>query len=178
MGFIEETGAAQHYRDARILTIYEGTTAIQANDLVGRKTVRDGGAVAKALCARLAATEQELLASGQEDGRVMAAALQQGRLALEATVDYLVANAKTQVKPVYAGAVNYLRLAGLVLGGWQLARALLVALERREQDPEFFGAKQVTARFYAEALLPQAQALAASVQTSGATINRMAVEMF
>ena len=178
MGFIEETGAAQHYRDARILTIYEGTTAIQANDLVGRKTVRDGGAVAKALCARIEATEQELLASGQEDGRVMAAALQQGRLALEATVDYLVANAKTQVKPVYAGAVNYLRLAGLVLGGWQLARALLVALERREQDPEFFGAKQVTARFYAEALLPQAQALAASVQTSGATINRMAVEMF
>ena len=178
MGFIEETGAAQHYRDARILTIYEGTTAIQANDLVGRKTVRDGGAVAKALCARIEATEQELLASGQEDGRVMAAALQQGRLALEATVDYLVANAKTQVKPVYAGAVNYLRLAGLVLGGWQLARALLVALERREQDPEFFGAKQVTARFYAEALLPQAQALAASVQTSGATVNRMAVEMF
>ncbi|WP_442762400.1 acyl-CoA dehydrogenase [Malikia spinosa] len=178
MGFIEETGAAQHYRDARILTIYEGTTAIQANDLVGRKTVRDGGAVAKALCARIEATEQELLASGQEDGRVMAAALQQGRLALEATIDYLVANAKTQVKPVYAGAVNYLRLAGLVLGGWQLARALLVALERREQDPEFFGAKQVTARFYAEALLPQAQALAASVQTSGATINRMAVEMF
>ena len=178
MGFIEETGAAQHYRDARILTIYEGTTAIQANDLVGRKTVRDGGAVAKTLCARIEATEQDLLASGQEDGRVMAAALQQGRLALEATVDYLVANAKTQVKPVYAGAVNYLRLAGLVLGGWQLARALLVALERREQDPEFFGAKQVTARFYAEALLPQAQALAASVQTSGATVNRMAAEMF
>ena len=178
MGFIEETGAAQHYRDARILTIYEGTTAIQANDLVGRKTVRDGGAVAKALCACLAATEQDLLALGQEDGLVMRDALQQGRLALEATIDYLVANARTQVKPVYAGAVNYLRLAGLVLGGWQLARALLVALERREQDPEFFGAKQVTARFYAEALLPQAQALAASVRTSGATVERMSVEMF
>ncbi len=178
MGFIEETGAAQHYRDARILTIYEGTTAIQANDLVGRKTVRDGGAVAKALCARLAATEQDLLALGQEDGLVMHDALQQGRLALEATIDYLVANARTQVKPVYAGAVNYLRLAGLVLGGWQLARALLVALERREQDPGFFDAKRVTARFYAEALLPQAQALAASVRTSGATVERMSVEMF
>ena len=178
MGFIEETGAAQHYRDARILTIYEGTTAIQANDLVGRKTVRDGGAVAKALCACLAATEQDLLALGQEDGLVMRDALQQGRLALEATIDYLVANARTQVKPVYAGAVNYLRLAGLVLGGWQLARALLVALERREQDPGFFDAKRVTARFYAEALLPQAQALAASVQTSGATVERMSVEMF
>jgi len=178
MGFIEETGAAQHYRDARILTIYEGTTAIQANDLVGRKTVRDGGAVAKALCARIEATERDLLALGQEDGLVMRDALQQGRLALEATIDYLVANARTQVKPVYAGAVNYLRLAGLVLGGWQLARALPVALERREQDPEFFDAKRVTARFYAEALLPQAQALAASVRSSGATVERMAVEMF
>ena len=178
MGFIEETGAAQHYRDARILTIYEGTTAIQANDLVGRKTVRDGGAVAKALCARLAATEQDLLALGQEDGLVMRDALQQGRLALEATIDYLVANARTQVKPVYAGAVNYLRLAGLVLGGWQLARALLVAQARMAEDPLFFGAKVTTARFYAEALLPQAQALAASVQTSGATVERMSVEMF
>ena len=178
MGFIEETGAAQHYRDARILTIYEGTTAIQANDLVGRKTVRDGGAVAKALCARLAATEQDLLALGQEDGLVMRDALQQGRLALEATIDYLVANARTQVKPVYAGAVNYLRLAGLVLGGWQLARALLVAQARMAEDPLFFGAKVTTARFYAEALLPQAQALAASVQTSGATVERMSIEMF
>ncbi|PRD64357.1 acyl-CoA dehydrogenase [Malikia granosa] len=178
MGFIEETGAAQHYRDARILTIYEGTTAIQANDLVGRKTVRDGGAVAKSLCARIAATEQDLLALGQEDGLVMREALQQGRLALEATIDYLVANAKTQVKPVYAGAVNYLRLAGLVLGGWQMARAMLAALEQREQDPAFFDAKLVTARFYAEALLPQAQALSASVRTSGATVDRMAVELF
>ena len=178
MGFIEETGAAQHYRDARILTIYEGTTAIQANDLVGRKTVRDGGAVAKSLCARIAATEQDLLALGQEDGLVMREALQQGRLALEATIDYLVANAKTQVKPVYAGAVNYLRLAGLLLGGWQMARAMLAALEQREQDPAFFDAKLVTARFYAEALLPQAQALSASVRTSGATVDRMAVELF
>ena len=178
MGFIEETGAAQHYRDARILTIYEGTTAIQANDLVGRKTVRDGGAVAKSLCARIAATEQALVAQSQEDCQAMAAALQQGRLALEATIDYLVANAKTQVKPVYAGAVNYLRLAGLVLGGWQMARAMLAALEQREQDPAFFDAKLVTARFYAEALLPQAQALSASVRTSGATVDRMAVELF
>ena len=177
MGFIEETGAAQHYRDARILTIYEGTTAIQANDLVGRKTVRDGGAVAKSLCARIAATEQDLLALGQEDGLVMREALQQGRLALEATIDYLVANAKTQVKPVYAGAVNYLRLAGLVLGGWQMARALLVA-ERQQQDPQFSAAKIATARFYAEALLPQAQALSAAVCQAGGTIASMPVELF
>jgi 3-(methylthio)propanoyl-CoA dehydrogenase len=178
MGFIEETGAAQHYRDARILTIYEGTTAIQANDFVGRKTVRDGGAVAKAICARIAATEEDLAAHGNEDCAVMRQALLRGRLALESTIDYVVANARTSAKPVYAGAVNYLRLAGLVLSGWQMARALMVALDQQDEDPTFFGGKVATARFYAEALLPQAEALAWSVQSSGGTVERMAVDMF
>jgi alkylation response protein AidB-like acyl-CoA dehydrogenase len=178
MGFIEETGAAQHYRDARILTIYEGTTAIQANDLLGRKTLRDGGAVAKALCAMIAATEQDLAGRGDPDCEAMRSALARGRLALQAAVDYLVGNAKASIKPAYAGAVNYLRLAGLVLGGWQMARALLAALDKQAEDPVFHGGKITTARFYAEALLPQADALAASVLASGSTIERMAVEMF
>jgi 3-(methylthio)propanoyl-CoA dehydrogenase len=178
MGFIEETGAAQHYRDARILTIYEGTTAIQANDLLGRKTLRDGGVVAKALCARIAATEQDLGALRHPDCEAMRRALEHGRLALQATVDYLVGNAKTSVKPAYAGAVNYLRLAGLVLGGWQMARSVMAALDRQAEDPVFHGGKIMTARFYADALLPQADALAASVLSAGGTIDRMAVEMF
>ncbi len=178
MGFIEETGAAQHYRDARILAIYEGTTAIQANDFVGRKTVRDGGAVAKALCARVEATEQALQASGLDDALAVQAALRPARLALEAAIDHVVAHAKSDAKAVYAGAVTYLRLAGLVLGGWQMARALLVAAERREQDPQFSAAKIATARFYAEALLPQAQALSAAVCQAGGTIERMPVELF
>ncbi|MEY5099493.1 MAG: hypothetical protein RJA36_2212, partial [Pseudomonadota bacterium] len=153
-------------------------TAIQANDLLGRKTARDGGALARALCARIAATEQELAARGSEDCAAMRAGLQRARLALEAVVDFVASRAKTEVKAVHAGAVNYLRLAGLVLGGWQMARAQLAALERRAEDPDFHEAKLITARFYAEALLPQAEALAASVLAAGSTIERMRPELF
>ena len=178
MGFIEETGAAQHYRDARILTIYEGTTAIQANDFVGRKTVRDCGAVAKAICAQIAVTEQDLAAHGEPECAVMRQALEEGRHALEATVDYVAAHAKTDTKAVYAGAVNYLKLAGVVLCGWQMARAMMVALDKKDTDQRFYGAKLATARFYAEAILPQASALAASVLNSGRTVNSMSPDMF
>jgi hypothetical protein len=178
MGFIEETGAAQHFRDARILPIYEGTTAIQANDIVGRKTVRDKGAVALALCGRIAATEQDLAAHANADCTVMLEALRAGRLALEEAVTYIVAHAKTDTKDVYAGAVPYLRLAGVVLGGWQMARALMVAQDQMDSDPAFFTAKVVTARFYAETILPQAAGLAQTIRLAGATINRMGIEMF
>ena len=178
MGYIEETGAAQYFRDARILTIYEGTTAIQANDFVGRKTVRDGGAVARAICAQIAMTEQDLAAHTEEDCAVMRRALEAGRHALESTIDYVVTNAKTDTKAVYAGAVNYLMLAGVVLCGWQMARAMMVALCKQDTDPLFYGAKVATARFYAEAMLPKADALAASVVASGRTVNRMSADMF
>ena len=178
MGYIEETGAAQYFRDARILTIYEGTTAIQANDLVGRKTVRDGGAVARAICAQIAVTEQDLAAHGPGDCAMMHQALEAGRHALEATIDYIVANAKTDTKAVYAGAVNYVKLAGIVLCGWQMARAMMVALDKIDSDQRFYGAKLATARFYAEAILPQADALAAAVISSGRTVNSMSADMF
>jgi len=178
MGFIEETGAAQHYRDARILTIYEGTTAIQANDIVGRKTLRDKGAVAKALCAQIATTEQDLAAHGDEHCTIMLNALKEGRLALETTIDYIVANGKIDPKAVYAGAVTYLKLAGVVLCGWQMARAMMITLDKMESDPKFFGAKLITARFYAETVLPQSAGLAQSVLLSGANINRMSADMF
>ena len=178
MGFIEETGAAQHYRDARILTIYEGTTAIQANDIVGRKTLRDRGAVAKALCAQIASTEQDLAVHANEDCLAMHDALRQGRLALEETVDFIVAHGKSDPKVVYAGAVNYLKLTGIVLCGWQMARAMMLAQDQIERDPAFFTAKLITARFYADALLPQATALAQSIRQSGAVTNRMPIDLF
>ncbi|MDD3936355.1 acyl-CoA dehydrogenase [Rhodoferax sp.] len=178
MGFIEETGAAQHYRDARILPIYEGTTAIQANDLVGRKTVRDKGAVAKALCAQIALTEQDLAARNHPACAVMGAALEAGRLALERSVDYVVGHAKTQTKSVYCGAVTYLQLAGIVLGGWQMARAMMLALDLHDSDPAFYGAKLATARFYAEAILPKTSAMATAVVLSGNTVNSMSADMF
>ena len=178
MGYIEETGAAQHLRDARILTIYEGTTAIQANDIVGRKTLRDKGAVAKALCAQIAITEQHLAAHPNGDCTAMRVTLQQGRQALEEAIDFIVAHGKSDPKTVYAGAVNYLKLAGIVLCGWQMARALMAAQDQMDSDPAFFAAKVVTARFYAESVLTQAAGLALSIKLAGTTTNRMSVEMF
>ncbi|SEJ45800.1 acyl-CoA dehydrogenase [Paraburkholderia diazotrophica] len=163
MGFIEETGAAQYYRDARILPIYEGTTAIQANDLIGRKTVRDGGAVAKALLAEIAQTVDALK---QHDGAAFAAMhkhLSLGHDALQSVVAFVVANVKRDPNAVFAGSVPYLKLAGIVLGGWQMARAMLVAQAKKSDDPSFYGAKIATAQFYAEHVLPQAVALEASI---------------
>ena len=166
MGFIEETGAAQYYRDARILPIYEGTTAIQANDLIGRKTVRDGGAVAKWLLAEIAGTIETL---GRHEGAAfgsMKRYLEQGHRSLATAVDFVVANVKRDPNAVFAGSVPYLKLAGIVLGGWQMARALLVAAEKQAEDPSFYGAKIATAQFFAEHLLPQAAALEASIVTA------------
>jgi len=163
MGFIEETGAAQYYRDARILPIYEGTTAIQANDLIGRKTVRDGGKVAKWLLAGVAETVESLGARQGAAFESMRKYLAQGQHSLSAVVDFVVANTKGDPNAVFAGSVPYLKLAGIVLGGWQMARALLVATEKRDEDPQFYGAKIATAQFYAEHVLPLASALEAAI---------------
>ena len=178
MGFIEETGAAQHYRDARILTIYEGTTAIQANDLIGRKTVRDSGATAKLFSEKIQQTEKDLASSATADAKAVLKQLTLARIAFESVVDYIVANAKTDAKAVYAGSCAYLRLCGLVLGAWQMARALLAAQELRAGDPPFYDAKISTARFFAENLLPQSQALATSILESGQSTNALTAEQF
>ena len=178
MGFIEETGAAQYYRDARILTIYEGTTAIQANDLIGRKTVRDGGAIAKVLIERILQTEKDLAASNTANAQAVLRQLTDARKALEDSVEFILANIKTNIKDVFAGSVAYLRLCGLVFGGWQMARALLVAERLSQQDPSFYEAKINTARFFAENLLPQAQALATSLIEGGYSCNALTAEQF
>lgn len=178
MGFIEETGAAQHYRDARILTIYEGTTAIQANDLIGRKTVRDGGATARLFSEKIRQTEKDLANSATTDALAVLKQLKAAREAFESAVTYIVTNAKSDIKAVYAGSFAYLRLCGLVLGAWQMARALLVAQNLRADDPSFFDAKITTARFFAENLLPQAQALAISILESGHSTNALTEEQF
>jgi alkylation response protein AidB-like acyl-CoA dehydrogenase len=163
MGFIEETGAAQYYRDARILPIYEGTTAIQANDLIGRKTVRDGGKVAKSLLAGVAETVEALGAQQGPAFESMKKYLAQGHRSLSTVVDFVVTNTKSDPNAVFAGSVPYLKLAGIVLGGWQMARALLVAAGKRDEDPSFYGAKIATAQFYAEHVLTLASALEASI---------------
>ncbi|MBB6132153.1 alkylation response protein AidB-like acyl-CoA dehydrogenase [Massilia aurea] len=181
MGFIEETGAAQHYRDAKILTIYEGTTAIQANDLVGRKTVRDGGAVAKALIAQIRDVERQLGEAQNADFVAIAQRLQEGSAALEQVVEYVVANIKTDVKAVFAGSVTYLKLAGIVLGGWQMARAALAAqkrLDAGEGDAAFYRAKIGTARFFADHILSQAPGLRTSIVDGAAGVLALEIEQF
>ena len=164
MGFIEETGAAQYYRDARILTIYEGTTAIQANDLVGRKTARDGGKMARAFIAQMRATIAEANA-GDSDLQAIASRLATAVDAYESVVDYIVDEYKSDIRSVFAGSVPYLKLAGIVHGGWQMARAALAATRHidRGVDVEFCRAKIATARFFADHMLVTAPALAESV---------------
>lgn len=167
MGFIEETGAAQYYRDARILTIYEGTTAIQANDLVGRKTLRDGGAVARALLAEIGKTEAALEARSEPAARLILTPLRQARAALADAIDFVLANAAARPNAVFAAAVPYLMLAGTTLAGWQMARALLASLDLRQEDPAFHDAKIATVQCYGLHKLSQAPGLAAVVTGSG-----------
>ena len=178
MGFIEETGAAQHYRDARILPIYEGTTAIQANDLVGRKTVRDGGAVARAICAQIAETEAALDKHGCVSFKAVQAQLKQGRESLEAVVQFVVDNAKGDPNAVFAGSVPYLKLCGIVLSGWQLGRAMLAADRKRAEDPAFYEAKIATAHFFAQHILSQASSLRAAIVEGAEPVNAMTVDQF
>jgi len=171
MGFIEETGAAQHMRDARILTIYEGTTGIQALDLMGRKMLRDRGAAMLELIAELQAGQQELAAAGAQLAslaRGFGAAL----AALErATADYL-AQAAADPDRGSAVGVDYLMLAGHVLGGWLMARAALAALRHigAGSADGFYPRKIKTAVFFAERILPSSLALAAMVEAGSASV--------
>ena len=178
MGYIEETGAAQHFRDARILPIYEGTTAIQANDLVGRKTLKDGGRVAKRIAKEIEATEQQLAQNASAAAISMLTHLKAARGAFEQVVDFVVTNTKEDIKAVFGGSVTYLKLAGLTLSGWQMAKSLLIAQELQEEDPGFYGAKITTALFFAEQLLTQVPGLAIAVTQGGKNINTMGAEQF
>jgi alkylation response protein AidB-like acyl-CoA dehydrogenase len=180
MGFIEETGAAQHYRDAKILTIYEGTTAIQANDLIGRKTARDGGATAKALAGQIEATELALLDSGSAVALVFAKRLKAARLAFVDVVDFVAGHTKASPNAVFAGSVNYLMLAGNLMAGWQMGRALLAAEVKLAagEDSAFMQAKITTARFYADHLLTRIPGLRDSIVEGAAGVTDMALEAF
>jgi hypothetical protein len=180
MGFIEETGAAQHYRDARILTIYEGTTAIQANDLVGRKTARDGGGVARAIAGRIEVTEGELGRRDSEAARAMLRSLRAARQAFVEAVDFVAGGTRGNPNAAYAGSVPYLLLAGNVVAGWQMARALMVAEDRLAEgtDPEFMKAKIATARFYADHVLSRVAGLRQAVIEGAAGVAGMPVDAF
>ena len=176
MGFIEETGAAQHLRDARITAIYEGTTAIQANDLIGRKIAREQGATIKAVIAEMRADAARL------DGDLAAiGARQQAAIdAVDKAVDWIVANFKSDPKATHAGAVPFLFLLGIVAGGWQMGRAAVIARSRMaggDSDP-FWAAKLATTRFFADHFLTQAAGLAESVVAGAAGVLEIADDSF
>jgi alkylation response protein AidB-like acyl-CoA dehydrogenase len=179
MGFIEETGAAQYYRDAKILTIYEGTTAIQANDLVGRKTARDGGQTARTIAAQIELTEAALDARDAAS-QVVAQRLKAARLAFLDVVSFVATHVKTQPNAVFAGSVPYLMLAGNLMAGWQMGRAMLAAQDslNEGEDTAFMQAKIVTARFYAEHILVKAPGLRDSIVQGGDCACALALEAF
>jgi hypothetical protein len=180
MGFIEETGAAQYLRDAKILTIYEGTTAIQANDLVGRKTARDGGATARAIAGQIETTEGALRARPSEACQTMAKRLAAGRRAFLDAVDFMATQSKSQPNAVYAGSVPYLMLAGTVLAGWQMARALMAAEDALAtgEEIEFMNAKIATARFYGDHILNKATGLRDSIVEGADAVTALSLESF
>ncbi len=180
MGFIEETGAAQYYRDAKILTIYEGTTAIQSNDLVGRKTARDGGQTAKALAGQIAQTEELLAARDDAAAQSFAKNLKAARLAFLDAVDFIAGSAKGTPNAAYAGSVPYLMLTGNLMAGWQMGRALLAAQDclNEGEDVDFMKAKIVTARFYAEHILVKVPGLRDAIVGGADSVCDMALEAF
>lgn len=159
MGYVEETGAAQYLRDARIITIYEGTTGIQANDFVGRKLVRDKGLNAGALIRDMTAELEALALTNDADLSAIASAFRAALGALEEATAWLLARYDRNPREAAAGAVPYLKLTGIVVGGWQMAHAARIArdlLSTGEENIAFLHAKITTARFYAEHVLPEA----------------------
>ena len=167
VGFVEETGAAQYLRDARITPIYEGTTGIQANDLIGRKLARDGGVAAQAVIAQMRTLAAELAAAPNLSATapVFSTAVD----ALERAIGYVVQNYGADIRSVSVGAVPLLKLFGIVAGGWQLLRSAVIAQKRlavpkaNGADAGFYETKTLTARFYADHVLPQAPGLSHSI---------------
>jgi len=170
MGYVEETGVAQYLRDSRIAPIYEGTNGIQAIDLVTRKVPMRGGAVVADLLAQMEALGPELAAAGPELAGVRSA-LANGVSALREATDWIMSRGLAEPADALAGATPYLRLSGLVIGGWLLARSALAASrllrDADGSDAVFLREKIGTARFYAEQLLPQAASLLPAI-TAGA----------
>ena len=181
MGYIEETGAAQYLRDARIAAIYEGTNGIQALDLVGRKVARDEGRTALALAATIKALDKKLATvSGDHNMAVIRGRLRTGVEALNHATRWLVETYPVNVAAVAAGAVYYLHLLGTVTGGWLMARAALAAdagLAAGEGDLDFLRAKLVTARFYADHQLVGAPALATTFTEGGEIVATSGPEL-
>lgn len=171
MGYVEETGAAQHLRDARITTIYEGTTAIQANDFVGRKILRDQGQAISTLLDDIESTAKDLKQCGDEPTSRLAEQLQTGAETLKACVDWVLENGKINPAATYFGSVPLLMLAGDVLGGWMMARGALVALTGADIEASLAQAKIHAALVYGDTVLMPALGRAHQIQAGDALLN-------
>ncbi|MDP3841205.1 MAG: acyl-CoA dehydrogenase [Oxalobacteraceae bacterium] len=171
MGFVEETGVAQYFRDARIMTIYEGTTGIQAIDLIGRKILREGGATLTELMAEMRETALRL--SADEALSSLGAALLEDIALLERTLEWILANGRAHLDCVLSGAVPFLHLLGTVCGGWQMGRAALAAQARLvagEGDAAYLGGIVDLSRFYFGHVTPHAAAWTRTVIRGGETV--------
>jgi acyl-CoA dehydrogenase len=178
MGFVEETGIAQHYRDARIITIYEGTTGIQANDLIGRKVLRENGATLRELITEMRGVAAEL--SAVDDLLSLGRRLEEDIAALEQALDWMLANGRERLAAVLAGAVPFLHLLGTVCGSWQLGRVALAAtrpIRPETWDADYLRGLVEVSRFYAHGLGVQAPALAAAIVGAGETATAFALEL-
>jgi hypothetical protein len=181
MGFIEETGAAQYYRDARILPIYEGTNGIQSNDLVFRKVLRDNGAEAKKFTGEMKEFLKGLSQKPSDDLDVIQAAMTKAVDALDETTDWMLANAKSNTEALAASAVPYLRLFSTIAGGYMMAKMAQAAhqsLFEGVAEASYCNAKLVTARFFAEAMLPQIYGLMTPVMGGHKTVMQIANDQF
>jgi acyl-CoA dehydrogenase len=180
MGFIEETGAAQYLRDSRIAPIYEGTTGIQAGDLVGRKLAADNGAAMAALIDEMRMVEGQLGGSDNNDFPSIRENLALGVKALEQATQWVSQTIRQDANAAHAASVNYMMLTGYVCGGWQMARAAIAArgMLTSGGDEGFCRAKIATARFYAEQILPKTSALLTAVKSGASTAFALDEEQF
>jgi len=180
MGFIEETGACQYLRDARIAPIYEGTTGIQAADLVGRKLPADKGWAMAALIGEMHAVEPQLAQADGADFASIRAALRDGVLALEQATQWVLQTIEQDPDATLAASFSYLMLVGYVCGGWQMARAAVAARAclQSGEHKGFYRAKIATATFYAEQIMPKANALLSIVKSGASTALALGEECF
>jgi hypothetical protein len=180
MGYVEETGACQYLRDSRIAPIYEGTTGIQAADLVGRKLAMDQGATMAGLIREMRSVEGELKDRGHEELNAIREALATAIDALQLATRWVLETVNRDPQAAMAASVNYLMLVGYVCGGWQMARAALVCKRAFQtlEDHTFYRQKLATARFYADQILPKVDALLKAVTSGASTAMSLTEEQF
>ncbi|MGA8576459.1 MAG: acyl-CoA dehydrogenase [Candidatus Cybelea sp.] len=181
MGYIEETGIAQQYRDVRIITIYEGTTGIQALDLIGRKLLRDMGATATSVGKKMEAVAKECIGHSDPDVKRIGEALARALTTLNEASQSIGMNAMGDLHKAFACSVPYLRLWGTVAGGWQMARAAQIAAAKiaaNDSEAEFYRAKLATAAFYATHVLSQAAWFARQIVDGSGDVMRVSEAQF